>query len=666
MEIINNSNNTETPQLPPLQAPPETQIITPINIIEVKKPKLKITNLVKYLISFYLVIIIPFLLLILFSSFVDTSGFMGGLAVVGYFFIYGNIIATVASIITIIFTKKFINSNFEKNENKFVNIYFIFKLCLLIISFSLFIEIVQKILYLSISSTEITIYLHYFLFLIYPLFIPFCSFFLKRENLNKKTIYLSIFASFLIQNIIFPVLIQIINNVSFKIIITSIFSSFSLSGLFSIVSLISPCNTFILALLPFLVISLIKLKRNDENNTSRQSSLLQISIALLIITALSVGINFIPKKNYLSSKIESNQEHSYCIETYMVSNNYLFYSGSIENNCNSDDGLSYGLKNDKAIIKLDLITKKTTSLATTVKEIYYFDDDKNNLYFTYESRGPLYQMDTNGKITKIISSKNPSIKNLFNNYLYYIDYSDNRAFKRINIITKKIDKLNTVMKYPIIIYADNDYLYLGDEGTNDVYRTNFNFSENTLLKTTNSIFFKYQHLENQLIDNKIYLFNDHKLYIYNLDSLNYDYVTPNNTNINNLNVIGIKDNLLYLYENNSFEQKNIIYYLDLNNLQNGFIPLTNDSIKNQKYDPKNMEYVKIIENYIYYMNYSDNGNLYRINLNSQEKEKITDVGNCKLIDIKDNSIYYIKLNINNNLNNIYRINIDTSINEKLI
>lgn len=239
------------------QTPVEIQVNPTVEMVNsqgqsAKKP-IK-ASVMSYFVRYYLTIIAACVLLSAGVSSVNTSGFMGGFAAVGYFFVAAPIAALIVLAINLIFTFNFINKNIDKNDKQ-VNKKFVAKYCLTAVLFVALVLAVQ----MFISFTSETISLSLMSFFLLPLFIPFSLFLLKKDIVDRKTIHASIVTLLILATIV-PLSIGLWSVIGSL----ELYMALGLTSLlFALASSLSLGAFFILAFLPFLTISLIMLNRNN-------------------------------------------------------------------------------------------------------------------------------------------------------------------------------------------------------------------------------------------------------------------------------------------------------------------------------------------------------------------------------------------------------------------
>lgn len=479
---------------------------------------------------------------------------------------------------------------------------------------------------LDIKSSSNLIYAPY---LLYFLYIPFTIFFLKRENLDRKTVLVSLGFLYI------------------SILITQIYVLLLQEGLgfiFPLLFIYSLCTLFLT--IPIFCASLAILKERDLKNKGKlRSPSITVKLTILIVaTSIILPIlNIIPKKNYLTSITNSQKNFSYCKEVNQITNEYLIYNAISEDvRCNSDKESN----SDHIIYKYDFKTKTKKILINNAKNVVNYKNDINNLFFTYQSHGPVYRISNGDKISKLISSENPGPLYNDGDFLYYIDFQDDGFIKKININSGEISKLIAEPQGDFyIVHSDSDHLYLNSFSIADK-----NLKNITKLPGGQSLYKPYFN------DNNFYFFTESSLNIYNLNTKKFEYKSQKKDLFEPV-IVGVYNNYLYAFSLDMHK----IYYLDLNNKDTGFVSLSDDQIMNGLEYLNNEGSVDLFDNYIYYTNSNDQKNIYRIDLNTKEKQKITNINNCRFVKIVDKYLYYIQFETGD----IYRINLNTFQNEKI-
>ncbi len=201
----------------------------------------------KYLVIFYCVLFIPLIFVLLGSGYVDTSGFMGGFAAVGYIMVFGLLSFVISSIINLIITNKFIKLNFI-NDNNVINKKKVFKVVLLNVLFLLILSLIANSMYMQ--------------FLLSPLIILVNISVLKGEFFSKKMVYLSIVWLFLI-------FFLCSSGTKLYFYISEGFVGNQLVTTSWLYSLITTVCLFILSTLPFVVTSFVIVNRNIDKAVTR-------------------------------------------------------------------------------------------------------------------------------------------------------------------------------------------------------------------------------------------------------------------------------------------------------------------------------------------------------------------------------------------------------------
>lgn len=128
---------------------------------------------------------------------IDTSGFMGGLALLGPILLFGSIAAITVFVVDIKIAKKFIDSNIQEGTRKEYNKSFVKKIGLIMAVFSVLVYLIYMAIgVLFGSSIGYTPFLGFIQYLFYPLIIPLNILIIKRGIINRATAYRSILAAF--------------------------------------------------------------------------------------------------------------------------------------------------------------------------------------------------------------------------------------------------------------------------------------------------------------------------------------------------------------------------------------------------------------------------------------------------------------------------------------
>lgn len=271
--------------------------------IGIRKPIGKV--ILSYLLRFYMTIIAVCVLVYVISFFAGTSGFIGDFPWLTTWKIVVLVAGVLVLIINSLFTFSFINKNVEKTDKEQINKIFVIKFCLVGALFSILMLIIQRIISPSPElewSLDYPMYqstwwfLSYLIYLLFPLFIPFSLFFLKKEILNRKTIYASIIALFILATVInTPIALDGLLKIGF---IAALW--------FYIPFMVYSIVVFFLAFLPFLSISLvmIKIKYIDTHSISwlAESIILNTCSMLGIVLSIVAIINgLISTQSFIAS-----------------------------------------------------------------------------------------------------------------------------------------------------------------------------------------------------------------------------------------------------------------------------------------------------------------------------------------------------------------------------
>jgi hypothetical protein len=318
---------------------------------------------------------------------------------------------------------------------------------------------------------------------------------------------------------------------------------------------------------------------------------------------------------------------------YNSSNNNYGYGG----NMLYDDGKIYLPNNYLEIVDVsDSSNPKLISTYSNQSDIKYIDTNGTNIFFTttyslyITTKDDIFE---NIEPSKSISFYNTNDFKIINNKLY-ISNNDNFALYDTNLTN--IYNTNTQQIKNIYIDNNNSYIYLAQDSNGfSIYNDNNN-SENRL-NTIGYNASKNDFKDIVIKDNKIYLANNNAQYglkIYDIVdsniSLNKQLNITNSTNTNQ------SLNKLLIYEDNLFGyNNNFIIKYDTNNI-------TQQPIKND-FSNSNFIDMTVDKNYMYILNnYNNSATLNIINHKTMQKISSLTLSNNENNQIaKQNNTIYI-------------------------
>ena len=248
---------------------------------EIKKPITK--SILLYLARYFGVVIITGFAVYLYRSSVNTSGFMGGFAVLGAMMYAVPVAGLVLLIVNAIATSKFLKDIFGNSNGETLNKIFILKSCLVVV-LSIFLTdfvdcgVSMIFGYSSAVNSPSYDYATYSAYLIVPIMILLTSFgFLRRELINRKTVNTSFLAlSIIILGFQFMPLVMPYASLS---------SEYVFSWL-TIFYLAIPIVGYMIFTVPAWSIIMVVLGRKDvSGDISKKTRILPIIISIIAIIA---------------------------------------------------------------------------------------------------------------------------------------------------------------------------------------------------------------------------------------------------------------------------------------------------------------------------------------------------------------------------------------------
>lgn len=237
---------------------------------------------ITYLIIYLSLIVFPGSLLAIGGYFIPSLNI---LAFKTYYIYYGGIVLSLASLVILFVTSKFIKTNFSNKASKIDNNY-ILKTNLIFIIFYLLINIISLIL----NHLNIDKYFIYALYVFYPL-IYFCLIlFLDHEKLNKKNVIYIILSIYLLWYFLVPLLSFIISN---KAVINILYLR-SLAY-----NLVYHYLQYSILILPFMTLGLAKLSNEQKDKSvvyKFSFSIKKLFVIAIILSAIALSLALIFKR----------------------------------------------------------------------------------------------------------------------------------------------------------------------------------------------------------------------------------------------------------------------------------------------------------------------------------------------------------------------------------
>ena len=615
------------------------------------KKSSNIKKILGYILPIYISIIVLFGILIL-----VIANIHDGFDALGYLLIFGAVIMAATGILSIVLTIIFINKNFTKQKSIFpikvlINSVSAYVMC---ISFAFLISIILTII--NNSDNTISRFFPIIIFispLFYPLFIiPISCKLNKKYKLSKKAVY-----------ILLGILSLLYLILNFRINLMTFIYIYAL----------------IVAIIPAFVSSWAYNKNIDDNKSVKKNYIKEICILTGSII-LCIGISFIPVDSLLKKTNEvmaiPNQktinDYIYGITPYKTKNNDIYYHAynTADYSSSEEKNLYYVNKNDLSI----------TARVNKIYTVYNFDSKTDNIYYTLNHAGPLYELNSDGKSTNIIKSSNPSVDCYNNNFIYYMDYVKNKT-QKININTYEISDFDSEINNAVLIANDKYIYYQGENevqsGSRKVNRYDTVTGKTEVFTGDNFDDLYWDFRNGYMKDDILYYLSDerntdkatigHYLCMFDLnttettkDKVIYHEYKYNNDDIR---ITGIFDDNLYYVSKDDYGKYKICQ-INLKTFNAEIIFETRSDFFGftQEYQKSTaakrvFENTVIRDNYLYYSNYNsnNNGKLYRINLTNQTHEQINNDENSIFFDVIDGYIYYTTNDFYNGKSGFYRV-----------
>lgn len=684
--VASNTNNT-TELTPPME------ILTdvPVNPNSVNRPLIDkpqeqtsaIKKIAQYILPIYIITIVLYILMINGPELLNITGW----DVLG-FIIYGQIGIQIGTIIlSLVLTFKFINKNINKAEEPLsfkvilnaVSTYFIYLVVSSIISIAFGLSMCSSGDYTSNYWLSM-----YILPMILPLIIIPISYFLNRKNkINKKeanTIIVLVILGEILKYIISLAISGNLSNISFEY------------GLLSLWQIGSIIHIPLVAIIPAFISSLVDTKPIETDNKKGMTKeiIIMVVAIVLYIVCINIPISDIQRKvdEGGSKPSQSNiEDFTYCLIPYKTKGGIYYQAYNTKDCWNRNYYLSSEDKKfQQNIYYVDTNSLKITSYVSNVHSIYNFDGQTENLYYSLNNAGPLYELKNDGTKTNIIKSRNPRIVAYHDNQIYYEDYVDSK-FKTIDINTYKINEIQNSKLHEIVFGYDKDIYYKNPNEYYKLNRYNIETKKSELINNqdindiaSNGNYYS-QGSDFYIKDNILYFMrfgrdydnkNNNYLYKYNLktyqmqkEKLNYNaedvWVYEGRVRI-----IGSYNNDLYLMVwDTGYKGELAIHKVDLTTYNAEIVippKQVHSTVSDENYNQRTkmaelmFNNTAIIDGYLYYSNYADDsGKLYRLNLSNGTKEKVNNDNDSVFFDLIDGYVYYITNDYTNKSNSFYRI-----------